>query len=905
MSLARWRYGIPQWLRRIFRARDIERDLHDEIRDHIESQTAANIATGMRPDAARRAALVAFGGVERVKDESRDVRRISPFDAVTSLRHALRALHRAPAYTLASVATIALAVGTGSTVFTIVDTVLLRPLPYPESDRLVGLWHTFPGIGLTLAGQSEGTYLSYRAATQSFESIGAYGGGVATVEVPSSASSPERVNVSWVTASLFRTLRAHPIVGRLFTDSDEQGDAHLVGILSEQFWRTHYNADPTVVGRRLRVDGISTEILGVLPASFAFPRSDVGVWVTFTVPRTAYLGSFSFRAVGRLRPGVSPEAARAELQKILMRTPEAYPEQRAGVSTADAIRKTRATVVVHPLRDDAIGSVARNLWLVAGVVVMLGLVASSNMASLTLARVEARQRELAVRITLGASRLRVWWTLASESVAVSLAAGVIGTLLGLNALTLLARLGPTSMPDPIAGGDSQTIIPRLVEVHPNAVFALTTLALTMAFCIVSATISAWRLASADAARLVREGQRGGTGSRGTQRMRSVLVAADVALSLVLLASTGVLARSLIRLSAIQPGFDADNVLTFGTSAPPWIYGSGAQVRQFYRRALDAVRHVDGVESAAFITKLPLEGWWGALPVFAEDERLAAGAMPPLAGVSFTSGDYFATMRIPIVTGRSFIDREVDRGNDEVVVSRALSKLYWNDPSGARALGKRIRPDANGPWYTIVGVVGDVRDTALTSPPPAKVYFPGEGRNMFFAVRTRGAVPQLSRSLERAIHSVDPSAPFSDVHPMAELVSNAGIRLRFILLLLGVGTIATLTLGVVGLYGVIAYVVGFRAREIGIRIALGLQPNRAVAMIVRQGTVVVATGALVGVLAFGAFAKLLRAVALDVSVVDGASLFLAAAVVIGISMIATWAPARRAGRIDPAEALKSE
>ena len=831
------------------------------------------------------------------------MRSISLFEGFASLRHAIRALGRAPAYTLACVATIALAVGAGSTVFTLVDTVLLRPLRYPESDRLVGLWHSFPGIGLMLVGQSEGTYLSYRSATQSFESIGAYGGGVATVEVPRSSRSPERMNVSWVTASLLRTLKAHPIAGRLFEDSDERGDAHLVALLSEPFWRTHFNADPNVVGRTLRVDGIHTEILGVLPASFAFPRSDVGVWVTFTVPRIPYLGSFYFRAVGRLRPGVSPDAAKAELQRILMHVAERYPEQRAGVSTGEALRKAHAEVVVHRLRDDAIGSAARSLWLVAGVVALLGLVALGNVASLTLARVEARQRELAVRVTLGASRTRVWWNLASESVIVALTGGIVGALLGSSALTMLGRLGPTSMPDPIVGGDSQTLIPRLVEVHPDAGFLLTVLALTVAFCAVAVSIGAWRLASADAARLIREGGRAGTGSRSTQRTRSALVAANVALSLMLLAGTGVLARSLMRLTAIRPGFDPEDVLTFGTSAPPWIYGSGVRVRQFYRRALDAVQHVDGVQSAAFITKVPLEGWWGALPVFAEDARLTG--MPPIVGVSYAGGEYFTTMRIPIVVGRSFLDQGFDRGNNEAVVSSAFSKLYWGDATGARAVGKRIRTDVNGPWYTIVGVAGDVRDTALTSPPPPKVYFPGEARNMFFAVRTRGAVPQLSRSLERAIHSIDPSAPFSDVHPMTELVSNAGIHLRFILLLLAVGATATLTLGVVGLYGVVAYVVGFRAREISIRIALGLQPNRAVAMIVRQVTVVVAVGAVVGLIAFIAFAKLLRAVAFDVNVVDVRSLSFATAVVIAISMMATWAPARRAGRIDPAEALKTD
>jgi putative ABC transport system permease protein len=917
VRIEHWRYSIPLWLRGVFRRRDVEREIDDEIRDHIERQTSRNVAAGMPFDEARRAALVAFGGVERVKDESRDVRRLSVVDSVGQLRYAARSLWRARSFAVAGVTTVALAVAAGCAVVTVVRAVLLRPLPYPESDRLVGLWHTAPGIGLSILEQSTGTYLSYRKSAQSFESIGAYGGGIATVTYADPTLAPERVSVSWVTASLLQTLRVRPLRGRLFTDADEQGDTHLVALLSEGFWRTRLGANPNVIGRTLRVDGILTQILGVLPASFAFPGSDVRLWVTFTIPPSQYLGSFNFRAIGRLRPGVSPAAAQRELQQILMRTPETYAEQRPGLPTATVLASTRAAAVVHPLRDDAIGGVARILWLVAATMGMLVLVAFGNVASLTLARVESRQRELAVRTTLGASRARVWSSLATESAIVSVVGGAIGVAIGLAVLAYLARLGPTVMPEPNVGGNGQIILPRLNEIHPDSTFALAALALVAAFGVVSAWIGAWRLTAMDTARLLREGGRGSTTSRASQRLRSAFVAMEVALSLVLLSGCAVLVRSLMSLRAIEPGFDAANVITLWTSAPPWRYRTTIDVSRFYRDALDAVRGVPGVEHVGVVSKLPLSGWWAATPLSAEDDARPAGTLPALIADGSVGGDYFGAMRIPLVAGRVFDESAVRRGAQEAIVTRGVARLYWNDSTGQRALGKRIRKDVRDPWYTIVGVVGDVRDSALTSAATSAVYFPEETgsdstlvfprgvRDMAFVVRTRGPDARATTDVRKAIHALDPSVPVYDVASMTERVARAGRRVTVVLLLLGAGALATLALGVVGLYGVITYVVSLRSREIGIRIAIGLAPERATRMLLGQGTAIVVVGAVIGVGAFLVFARLLTDLVFGVPVVDRAAIAAASSIVFAVAMLATWRPARRAARVDLMTALKAE
>ena len=915
MRIERWLSAVRLHVRGIVRRRDVERDLDDEMRDHLESQLAANRAAGMTAENARRAALISFGGVERIKDESRDVRGLSLVDALGHWRYAARSLGSARTYTVAAVLTVTLAVAAGSTVASLINAVLLRPLPYPESDRLVGLWHTAPGIGIPLIPQAPGTYALYRDA-RSFEAIGAYGDGQSPVTHGELNPVTERLPVAGVTASIFTTLRTRPLIGRLFTETDEQPGTSKVVVISERYWRTRLAASPSVLGTHIRLDGLDRTIVGVLPASFGFPGSTIDLWAPVIIDPKGYLGFFGLRAIGRLRPDVSIDAAQQELVQILSRSPETFAEQKPGLPMRPMLARTQLAPVVHTLRRDAIGGFGRILWLGAATVVVLVLVALSNLSSLLLARLEVRQRELALRAVLGASAGRIWWVFLCEVGLVVVVGAVIGLALGAAVLALLPHTGATQLVDPRLTDASRIVLPRLDEIHPDAVLVGAALGLTLLFIGAAVAIGAGRLTTTDAGRVLRDGGRTGTLGKGSQRLRAAFVAMEVALSLVLLSGSAMLGRSLSRLLQVNPGFKADGVVMFRTSLRGTTYFDQERVWQFHRDALDRVRQLAGVDDVGIVTKLPLENGPVLQLMTVEDPAVTPGSVGLPSALAAASAGYFRAIGIPFVAGRSFDEAAVRHGANEAVVGRAFAVHYWRDSTGRAALGRRFRPYATGPWYTVVGVVGDVRDTALTAAPMEVVYVPYTLRehtedifrvshDMAFVVRTRRSAGALAPEVRRVIEALDPIVPVLELQPLGEHVAKAGRRMRFVLALLGAGALMALALGLVGLYGVIAYIVNLRKREIGIRIALGLAPSRAIGMIVRQGEAVVLAGSATGVLMFVAFARLLRSLTYGVGAVDAASLALSVSVVIAIASLATWLPARSAARIDPAEALRND
>ena len=916
MRIQRWLSAVRLQLRGVVRRRDVERDLDDEMRDHIESQLAANCAAGMTPEDARRAALVSFGGVERIKDESRDVRGLSLVDALGHWRYAARSLGNARTFTLAAALTVTLAVAAGSTVASLVNAVLLRPLPYPDSDRLVGLWHTAPGIGIPLIPQAPGTYSLYRSA-QSFEAIGAYGDGQSPVTHGDVNPVTERLPVAGVTASVFTTLRTRPLIGRLFTNADDHlpGEPTVV-LVSERYWRTRLAASPSVLGTHLRLDGLDRQIVGVLPASFGFPGSNIDVWAPLNIDPGGYLGFFGLRAIGRLQPGVSIEAAQRELAQILLRSPETFAEQKPGLPMRPMLSQTRLAPVVHTLRRDAIGGFDRILWLGAATVVVLILVALSNLSSLLLARIEVRRRELALRAVLGASAGRIWWVFLCEVGLVVIAGAVIGLALGAAALALLPHTGATQLVDPRLTDASRIVLPRLDEIHPDVVLVGTAIGLTLLFVGTALVIGAGRLTTTDAGRVLRDGGRSGTLGRASQRLRAAFVAIEVALSLVLVSGSAMLGHSLSRLLRVDPGFKAAGVVTFRTSLRGTTYFNQERVWRFHRDALDRVRQLAGVDDVGIVTKLPLENGPVLQLMTVEDAAVAPGSVGLPSALAAASAGYFRAIGIPFVAGRTFDEAAVRRGANEAVVGRAFALHYWHDSTGRSALGRRFRPYATGPWYTVVGVVGDVRDTALTAAPTEVVYVPYTlqehtedifrvNHDMTFVVRTQRTAGALAPEVRRVIQTLDPLVPVLELQSLDEHVAKAGRRMRFVLALLGTGAAMALALGLVGLYGVIAYIVNLRKREIGIRIALGLAPSRAMGMIVRQGGTVVLAGSAAGVLMFLGFARLLRSLTYGVAAVDAVSVALSACVVFAVASLATWLPARSAARIDPAEALRND
>ena len=826
---------------------------------------------------------------------------MSPF------RHAARSLARAHGFSVATITTISLGIGAGCAVFGLVNPVLLRPLPYPNSDRLVGLWHTMPGLGIQIAKQAPGTYAVYREGAISFEEMGLYVSLAATLTYRMPDLPPERVRAGWMTASTFSVLGARPLIGRLFTDADAVKGAAPVAVVSELLWRTRFGGRSRVSGEVIDVDGTPRQIIGVMPPSFGFPEARTPLWVPLDVSSPTYVGSFGYDGIGRLRPGVTLAAAQHELQQLLTRLPERFPEQRPSISTALLLSQTQAAPVLHRMRDDVVAGFDRVLWLIAGTVALLMIVACSNVASLLLVRGQSRQREFAVRSALGASAWGVWQSVMAEPVLVTAIGGGIGLGLAAIALQLLVRAGPLGLP-------------RLNEVHVDASVALAAIALATLFALMSAAIGALRVRSNDAMRILRDGGRTGTAGHAAQRMRAAFVAVEVALSLVLLAGSGVLGRSVLRLRAVQPGFDPSNTFTFWTFLPAATYKRASDAARFYREAIERMQRLPGVVAVGATAKLPLEieGFPYEVLIWADDGSGASNVLPPVFQATSASSGYFNAMRIPLIMGRSFDDATVRLGGNEAVVSRGFVEHFWHDATGRTGVGKRLRPTADGAWYTIVGVVADVRDSTLTQPPISEVYFPEEasvnpaagaasttGRDMAFVVRTRGPAPGLPILLQHELHALNPNLPFHRPATMDQVVTDARGQMTFALMVLAFGAAATLVLGVVGLYGVIAYVVSLRSREISIRIALGLAPAGAARMILRQGETIVVIGAAMGLSVFLLFARLLKSLAFEVSTIDGTTLAGAMVAVLIVATLATWIPARRAARVDPAEALKAD
>jgi predicted permease len=823
---------------------------------------------------------------------------------MTALRLALRSLARARTFTAASVATIALAVAAACSVFALVNAVLLRPLPYQDPDRLAGMWHTMPGLDIGLAKQSLGTYVLYREQAHSFEQTALFVSLAATLAFPN--ATPERVRAGWVTPTVFDVLGVRPLIGRTLTDSDAMHGAPDVAVISERLWRAHYAADPHILGRTVNVDGRAYTIVGVMPASFAFPEAGTPVWRPLDATHPPYFGSFGYDGIGRLRPGVTPEAAQRELARILPRAVERFPEQRPGVSTKLVLDRARMAPVIHPMRDDVIAGFDRVVWLIAGVVAMLVVVAFSNTASLSLVRSEARHREMAVRRALGASTATIWRDLLIESGVVSAVGAVAGLIAAIVAVSLLVRAAPIA-------------VPRLIEVRIDApVFVLTAL-LMLLFASASALIGVLRVHPRDMVPVLRDSARTIAGGRSARRLRAAFVGVEVAMSLALLAGAGVLGRSILRLRDVAPGFDASNVFTFWTFLPGTSYRSADDVARFYRQTLERFRRLPGVVSADVTAKLPLEveGSPYRATIWGDDGSSIATSMPPVVQATTTSPGYFATMRIPFIAGRTYDEENVRRGAFEAVASRGYVNQVWHDPTGRSGVGKRVRPNVNVPWFTIVGVVDDVRDSTLALPPIAEVYFPEQpntdttgfanttARDMAFIVRTRAPDATLPDRLRRELRALDPNLPFHRPATMEQLVADSRATTTFALIVLVAGASAALLLGIVGLYGAVAYVVSLRTRELSIRIALGLDPRRAPRLMLREGGVVVVVGSVAGVAIYAAAARLLGSLTFDVTPLDPSIIASALAGVVAIALAAMWLPARRAARINPAEALSAD
>ncbi len=813
------------------------------------------------------------------------------------LRTATRKLRRKPAFTLLAVLTLALGIGANAAIFSVVNAVLLRPLPYPDSERLVGVWHTAPGLGIPQFEHSDATYLLYRRANRVFDELGIYRQGTVNL---TGGETPERLDSAAVSASVLPVLGTAPALGRGFRETEEQPGAEPVAILSHDLWQRRFGAEREVLGRTIRVDGVARTIVGVMPAGFRFPAPETRLWLPLAVdPVNTNVGNFNYLAVARLRPGVGAADAAADLTSLIPRLPEEYGD---GDVTAGMLENARMAAMVHPLRDDVVGDVGGVLWILLGSVGVILLIACANVANLFLVRAEGRQQELAVRTALGASRGDTAFAFLAESTVLSLAGGALGLVFAGAGVRLLLALSPD--------------IPRLEEIGVDGAVLGFTLALSLAAGLLFGAAPALRSVP-DPGAALKEGGRGAAAGRG-RRVRDLLVVSQIALALVLLIGCTLMVRSFHRLRQVDPGFEGSRVLTLRLSLPEAEYDTAADRAGFYQRALERIRALPGVEAAGAVSRLPLTGGGSNSAHTFEDHPLEPDEVPPILATRWASPGYFETLGIPLLAGRAFEDADHRQLRRHVVVSAALAERFW---PGESALGKRLSHGLphDDDWSVVVGVAGSVRDDGLESDPVAAIYYPlatppaaeeeeGEARaprSLSFAVRTAVAPGALAADVRRAIWSLDPNLPLANVRAMEEVVAAARARTTFTLLLLSIAAGVALALGAVGLYGVIAYAVSRRTQEIGVRIALGAGRWNVGRMVLGQGLGLALAGIVLGL--GGAFAatRLLRASLFEVSPTDPLTFAAVPLLLLLIALVASYLPARRASAVEPLEALRYE
>jgi predicted permease len=818
------------------------------------------------------------------------------------LKQVLRRLGRAPLFTTVTLLTLAVGVGANTVIFSVVEGVLLKPLPYPQPEQLIGVWHTAPGIGLKELNMAPSIYFIDREQSTTLQDIGAYSGDSLNV---TGAGQPEHVRGLDVTDGALPILGVAPALGRLFTRKDDSAGAPQTVLLSYGYWQKKFGGASSVIGRSITVDGKPREIIGVLPRGFHFlDQQDAALILPYQWDRSkTKLGNFSEQAIARLKPGVTMEQASTDMARLLPIVLRSFPAPEG--FSASLFEKARISPNLRPLKQDVVGDVGKVLWVLMGSIVLVLLVACANVANLLLVRVEGRRQELAVRSALGAG----WGRIAAELFFESMVLGIAGSLIGLafayGALRLLVAMAPTGLP-------------RIHEIGIDLPVLLFTLALALITSLLIGSIPVIKYAGASVNSSLREGGRALSQSRERHRARKALVIVQVALALVLLICSGLMIRTFRALMHVSPGFDdPDSVQTFHFYIPETQIPDTQRDRvvRMDQAILDKLAAIPGVSSVSFSNSVPLDGYNTNDVLYAQDHVLGEGELPPVRRFKYISPGSFATLGTRLVAGRDLDWTDIYQKRPVAIISENFAREYWRNANGA--LGKRIRVASNDDWREIVGVAQDVHDNGVDQAAPTTAYWPVmqdrfEGqkemlqRGIAFAIRSPRAGSQVFiNEIQQKVWSVNPDVPLADVATLGELYTKSMARTAFTLVMLCVAGAMALLLGIVGIYGVISYSVSQRTREIGIRMALGAQRQALTALFVRQGLWLTGIGAACGLIVALVTMRLMSAILFNVSPVDPITYVTITACVVATAWLACYLPSRRAATVDPADALRSE
>lgn len=816
------------------------------------------------------------------------------------LKQVFRRLARAPLFTIITLITLAAGVGGNTIVFSVLESVLLKPLPYPRPSELIGVWHTAPGINLAELNMAPSNYFVYREQNHSFQDIGVYQRDSLSL---TGLAEPERLAGLDVTDGVLPLLGIPPVLGRTFSHQDDSPGSPDTVILTYGYWQKKFGGSASVIGQSITLDGTPRQIIGVMPQRFHFlDWTDPAVIVPFQWDRDkTHLGNFSYQGIARLKLGVTMQQASADIARMLPMVVRTFPAPQG--FSAKLFESAHIGPNLRPLKNDVIGDVGSTLWVLMGSIGLVLLIACANVANLLLVRIEGRRQELAVRSALGATPYRIAGDLFLESITLGILGSAVGLGLAFIALRVLVAIAPDGLP-------------RINEIGIDGPVLLFTFVVAILASILFGCIPIFKYAGVRVSTGIREGGRANSGSREQHRARSVLVVVQVALALVLLICSGLMIRTFRAITRINPGFsDPATLQTFRIGIPDNQVKDDETVVRSFEAMRAKIAAIPGVSSVTIATAFPMDGNSSNDLLFAQDRVYQEGQIPPLRRFIYIVPGFFATEGTPLVAGRDFTWTDVYQKLPVAIISENFAREYWNTP--ANALGKRIRVASTDDWREIVGVAANVYSDGVTKAPPSAVYWPTmrvnfEGQAHIvenyvgFGIRSPRAGSQaFLKEVREAVWSVNPNLPLSRVETLAYYYNRSMARTSFTLIMLGVAGGMALLLGVVGIYGVIACCVSQRVREIGIRMALGAQQQNVTGIFIRHGLLLTGIGVAFGLVAAFIVMRLMSSLLFHVSPVDPVTY---SAVTLGLlltAFIASYLPSRRAATVDPVDALRAE